>query len=65
MMDKLKTFLLAALILTSLFQTYTLIYSTPKFEPIAQGTDYVKTEALGEKKEASELLFPDYMVFHL
>lgn len=65
MIDRMKTLVLVVLILGSLFQTYLLMYGSPKYEPIAISGDYVKPEKLGKRVEIEDLVFPDYMVFHL
>lgn len=64
MIDRLKTLALIVLIIGSLFQTYLLIYSTPKYDPIVLTGDYVQLEPRGEQKLIEDLIFPDYMLFH-
>ncbi|WP_442602484.1 YycH family regulatory protein [Paenibacillus sp. KN14-4R] len=63
-LDRMKTVVLLLLIVGSLFQTYMLTYSSPQYERIAQGNDYIKPETFGDQMELDDLLFPDYMVFH-
>lgn len=64
MMEKLKSLALTVLIVASLYQSYLLAYSTPKFEPIPQN-DYVQTEPLGAQTQLNDLLFPDQIIVHL
>jgi regulatory protein YycH of two-component signal transduction system YycFG len=64
MMEKLKSLTLTILIVGSLWQSYLLAYSTPKFEPIPEN-DYVQTEPLGRQTELNDLLFPDQVILHL
>ncbi|MFC0210961.1 YycH family regulatory protein [Paenibacillus chartarius] len=64
MIEKVKSFLLVALVVTSLLQTYLLTFSNPQFEPFTQN-EYVQAEKpLGTKLELEELLFPDQVVLH-
>jgi len=64
MMDRLKSLLLVVLIAGSLYQSYLLAYSSPKFDPIQQN-DYVQTEPLGKPKEIGDMLFPDQIIVHM
>jgi regulatory protein YycH of two-component signal transduction system YycFG len=63
MIEKFKTILLTLLITSSLYLSYLMAYSTPKYEPIAQN-DYVQTEQLGNQVDLKEVLAPDQIVFH-
>jgi regulatory protein YycH of two-component signal transduction system YycFG len=64
MMERVKTLLLCALVVTSLLQSYLLAYSNPKLEPINQN-DYVQTERLnGTPLELEDLIFPETLVLH-
>jgi regulatory protein YycH of two-component signal transduction system YycFG len=63
MMDKLKSFLLVILIISSLLQSYLLAYSKPNHDPITE-TQYIETELLGEQREVSQMIFPQQMILH-
>jgi regulatory protein YycH of two-component signal transduction system YycFG len=62
-MDKMKSILLIALVVTSLFQSYKLAYSYPKLDQISTN-EYIQPEMLGKQVEIKELLFPDQIVVH-
>jgi regulatory protein YycH of two-component signal transduction system YycFG len=64
MISRLKTVILILLVLGSLVQTYLLVYSSPKFEPINQ-TEYVTTELDGTQAQVTDLLFPEQIILHL
>ncbi|UUZ82523.1 hypothetical protein LJK88_50750 [Paenibacillus sp. P26] len=64
MIERLKTAVLALLILLSLLQSYLLAYSYPKLEPVTP-EKYVKTDLPGTQIPLEELLFPDQLVLHL
>ncbi|WP_128895576.1 YycH family regulatory protein [Longirhabdus pacifica] len=63
MKEKIKSVLLFLLIVTSLWQSYLLAYSQPKFSPIHFAT-YVENELQGSKKEESAFFFPTSLVLH-
>lgn len=63
MMEKIKSVILALLVLLSLFQSFLLTYNSPKFEPINQ-SDYVQAELSGTQIELDKLIFPDQIVLH-
>lgn len=66
MIEKLKSVILTALIVTSLLQSYLLAYSNPKLEPLSSSqSSYVKTEKLtGTALDLEDLLFPEQLVLH-
>ncbi|CAH0121344.1 Two-component system WalR/WalK regulatory protein YycH [Paenibacillus sp. CECT 9249] len=66
MIEKMKSVLLAALVVLSLVQSYFLSYSMPYFEPIQKTeSNYVKTEEMGPEEKVENLIFPDQMILHL
>jgi regulatory protein YycH of two-component signal transduction system YycFG len=66
MMDKLKSVLLAVLVIVSLVQSYFLAYSMPSMEAkVTTHQDYVQTDPLGPEADVKDLLFPEQIVLHL
>lgn len=63
MIEKTKSVLLAALVFSSLLQSYLLAYSTPKFDSANQ-TEYVETEPMGSQEELENLIFPEQIILH-
>ncbi|RAP74244.1 YycH family regulatory protein [Paenibacillus montanisoli] len=66
MMDKLKTWVLTALVILSLIQSYLLAYSMPGLgvTTIPQ-QDYVPAEPMGQEEKVENVIFPEDMVLHL
>ncbi|MFC5703101.1 YycH family regulatory protein [Cohnella faecalis] len=66
MMDKLKSVLLAALVMVSMIQSYFLAYNMPNMKAkVNTEQDYVKTEPLGAEEDAKNLIFPEMLVLHM
>src|SRR5690625_2832305 len=63
MKEKVKTALLAILVMTSLVQTYLLAYSQPEFDPISQD-EYVEAEWIGPQKSLINMMIPKEIVIH-
>lgn len=63
MKEKLKTLILAVLVVTSLLQSYMLAYNRPNLLP-ANPTEYIKADLKGEQKDIDQLLFPQDIVIH-
>lgn len=65
MMEKVKSAVLALLVVLSLVQSYFLAYSMPSLEAkVRTNQDYVQTEPLGPEEEVKNLLFPEMIVLH-
>lgn len=64
MTERVKTIVLVALIVLSLYQSYLLAYSKPDFDPISQD-EYIETEWIGDQRELDQLIFPWEIVLHL
>ncbi|PYI52412.1 YycH family regulatory protein [Paenibacillus flagellatus] len=63
MIEKIKTAVLAFLVLASLLQSYMLIFNSPRPMPTNQA-EYVETDLIGTQMTAEELIFPDLIVLH-
>lgn len=63
MIEKLKSYLLAILVVASLFQSYYLAFGKPEFKPL-QSTDDVQTTWNGPSKELTSLIEPQQIVLH-
>src|SRR5690606_19111985 len=63
-MENVKTIILTLLVVLSLFQSYLLSFSSPKFEPINQ-SDYVQTDWSGTQMTLDKLIFPEQFILHL
>ncbi len=66
MKEKMKSGLLAALILVSLVQSYFLIYRMPGADSVVNSeAGYVQAEDIGPRSSIESLIFPDKMIVHL
>lgn len=63
MKEKLKSYVLATLVISSLFQSYYLAFGKPEFKPL-QSTGDVQTTWNGETKELASLIEPHRIVLH-
>jgi regulatory protein YycH of two-component signal transduction system YycFG len=63
MKEKLKSYLLAILVIASLFQSYYLAFGKPEFKAL-QSTGDVQTTWNGETKEVASLIEPQQIVLH-
>lgn len=65
--ERIKSLVLAALVVASLVQSYFLIYRLPGGGDsiVTSETNYVKTENMGQERNIEELIFPDQMIIHL
>lgn len=63
MMEKSKSVLLVALVFASLYQSYLLVFKTPKFDPVNQ-VEYVQTALPGTQSMVEDLLYPEQIVLH-
>ncbi|MCQ6563445.1 YycH family regulatory protein [Paenibacillus mendelii] len=65
MIEKTKTWMLAALVLLSLLQSYLLAYSIPGLgATFSPRQDYIKTEQMGKEEQVDNVIFPEDMVLH-
>ncbi|WP_219834652.1 YycH family regulatory protein [Paenibacillus sp. R14(2021)] len=66
MMDKMKTWVLTALVMMSLIQSYLLAYSMPGLGVTTSPQQgYVKAEPIGDEEKVENVIFPEDMVLHL
>jgi regulatory protein YycH of two-component signal transduction system YycFG len=66
MMEKVKTGVLAALVILSLVQSYLLAYSMPGLGTTISSTqDYVNAEPMGQEEKVENLIFPEDIVLHM
>ncbi len=66
MKEKVKSGLLASLIIVSLIQSYFLIYRMPGANSVVNSeAGYVQAEDIGPRSSIESLIFPDKMVVHL
>ncbi|WP_274654896.1 YycH family regulatory protein [Paenibacillus humicola] len=66
MIEKTKTWLLAALVLISLLQSYFLAYSMPGLGvTVSPQQSYLKTEPMGTEQQVENVIFPEDMVLHM
>ncbi|GAB6927932.1 hypothetical protein JCM10914A_19150 [Paenibacillus sp. JCM 10914] len=66
MKERLKTFTLLVLVVSSLLQSYVLLFRFPGSDSVVQSKDsYIRTEEMGPEERADNLFFPDKMVIHL
>ncbi|WP_322907132.1 YycH family regulatory protein [Paenibacillus sp. SGZ-1009] len=66
MKEKLKSGMLAALIVVSLIQSYFLIYRMPGANSVVNSeAGYVQAEDIGPRSSIENLIFPDKMIVHM
>ncbi|WP_347231180.1 two-component system activity regulator YycH [Paenibacillus sp. DMB5] len=66
MREKLKTWILAILVLGSLVESYYLIYRLPGSDSAVMSENlYVKTDNMGPEEKVENLLYPDRMIIHM
>ncbi|WP_018750402.1 YycH family regulatory protein [Paenibacillus sanguinis] len=66
MKEKIKSLVLALLVVCSLVQSFLLIYQLPGSNPVVKTeNDYIRTENMGASLEAETLLFPAQIVVHM
>ncbi|WP_410770155.1 YycH family regulatory protein [Fontibacillus sp. BL9] len=66
MKERVKSLMLALLVVCSLVQSYFLIYRLPGSDPVVKTeSDYIKTEDMGQEAEAEDMLFPSQIAVHL
>ncbi|UHA75396.1 YycH family regulatory protein [Paenibacillus sp. 481] len=66
MRERIKSALLAVLVLLSLVQTFLLTYRMPNYDAIVKTPgDYIKAEPLGPEERVENLIFPKQVVLHL
>lgn len=63
MIEKFKTFVLALLVITSLFQSYLLAYNKPDLNLI-NSPEYVPSELLGDSMTMEQLIQPKDLILH-
>ncbi|WP_342563650.1 two-component system activity regulator YycH [Paenibacillus sp. FSL R7-0345] len=66
MRERLKTWILAVLVLGSLVESYYLIYRLPGSDSAVMSENlYVKTDNMGPEEKVESLLYPDRMIIHM
>lgn len=66
MKERIKSWILALLVLSSLVESYYLIYRLPGSDTAVLSKNlYVKTDNMGPKEKVENLLYPDKMIIHL
>ncbi|WP_025692499.1 YycH family regulatory protein [Paenibacillus zanthoxyli] len=66
MKERIKSWILALLVLGSLVESYYLIYRLPGSDSAVFSENlYVKTDNMGPEEKVENLLFPDKMIIHL
>lgn len=63
MIERLKTIVLSLLVASSLFQSYLLVFSEPRHDPVKQN-EYVEADKIGTQVSVDELLFPEQIILH-
>ncbi|KGE20020.1 YycH family regulatory protein [Paenibacillus wynnii] len=66
MKERVKSWILALLVLSSLIESYYLIYRLPGSDTAVLSKNlYVKTDNMGPEEKVEDLLYPDKMIIHL
>ncbi|MBT2293279.1 hypothetical protein J7E73_30135 [Paenibacillus albidus] len=66
MKERVKSWILALLVLSSLIESYYLIYRLPGADSAVLSENlYVKTDNMGPEEKVENLLYPDKMVIHM
>lgn len=66
MKEQLKSMVLFLLVLSSLIQSYFLIYRLPGGDSIISSeTNYVKTDSMGQEQRIEQLIFPNKIIVHM
>lgn len=66
MKEKLKSILLVLLVVSSLVQSYYLMYRLPGSDSVIKSaTKYIKTDNMGPETNVENLIYPDKMVIHM
>ncbi|MEK3732852.1 two-component system activity regulator YycH [Paenibacillus sp. FSL M8-0334] len=66
MKERLKTIVLTVLVVSSLVQSFFLIYRLPGNDSAVQSPNaYIRTEEMGTEEKAENLLYPDKMIVHM
>lgn len=63
MIERLKSFVLILLIMSSLVQSYMLAYSKPILDQLNE-MQYIETQLLGEQREIQQMIFPQRIFLH-
>jgi len=64
--ERIKSWILALLVISSLIESYYLIYRLPGSDTAVLSKNlYVKTDNMGPKEKVENLLYPDKMIIHL
>jgi regulatory protein YycH of two-component signal transduction system YycFG len=63
MMEKLKSILLTLMIVSSLIQSYLLVFGEPR-HGAAKENEYVEADVVGTRVSLDELLFPETIILH-
>ncbi|WP_410512896.1 two-component system activity regulator YycH [Paenibacillus sp. BR2-3] len=66
MKERIKSWILALLVLSSLIESYYLIYRLPGSDTAVLSKNlYVKTDNMGPEEKVENLLYPDQMIIHM
>ncbi|OBZ08313.1 hypothetical protein A8L34_23625 [Bacillus sp. FJAT-27264] len=66
MKERVKSWILALLVLSSLVESYYLIYRLPGSDSAVMSENlYVKTDNMGPEEKVENLLYPDKMIIHM
>lgn len=66
MKERVKTWILTLLVLSSLVESYYLIYRLPGSDTAVMSENlYVKTDNMGPEEKVENLLYPDKMIIHM
>lgn len=66
MKERIKSWILALLVISSLVESYYLIYRLPGSDTaILTENQYVKTDNMGPEEKVENLLYPDKMIIHM
>ena len=66
MKEKLKSIVLVLLVVSSLVESYYLIYRLPGSDTIIRSaTNYIKTDYMGPETNVEDLIYPDKMIIHM
>lgn len=66
MMERVKSWLLAVLVVLSLIQSFFLSYSMPKFDAVERSSSqYIKPNPSGPDEKVENLIYPEQLILHL
>ncbi len=66
MKEKLKSIVLVLLVVSSLVESYYLMYRLPGSDTVIRSaTNYIKTDYMGPETDVESLIYPDKMIIHM